>query len=340
MNEKSKNLSALLVVGAFVLMLVPVPSSAADAPGLLWEFAPGDEPRWTMLKLNAAQPGGKMRVDLTFTQLRCPMTWGFLVIEGTPENSQRLMGATFDFGLGRSGVEIQSAEPNTVSVSTMQYEGTERCPGGEGFTVNFNELPAGPFYLLEFTAGTPFRSLATLSSSAGGISVTDVSSGDRTFYVNTSGFNDAGSTHAAVHSPPVCAGPDPSQANFCNPCCHWVGDTLFGADVGLERRAELAFEHHPHFAMRVSSRVEVSNLSVLTPDARLIMPIAGNGVIVAGARVAISGGMIEAVGTGAEWPPGAYEFSLKLHANAHPETGASWHLFGVDYQFPEEQGAG
>lgn len=327
--ESSRVSFLVLVLGASAF----TPAVTAGESGL-HTFQPGapDEPRWTMLKLDSPA-GGELGVKIAWPELRCPMAWGFLFFQGTPEEATQFRGATFNFAHGRSGVEAYTTAPRGMTFSSMEYEGTQRCPSGAGFELRFPDLPAGPLYLLQFTAGTPFRATAVLSQNQGTFTILDASSGDRTYYVNSSGFQ--GGSHVGVHGPPICVRPDVTQDSLCDPCCHWVGDTLFGADVSLARRATLDFQQHPFFSFGASARFGVANMSVTTPLGDILGPTTA--LVDTGAGFVAGPPSIHTEQTGPRWAAGEYGFDIEMDARADPETGGPWRVYAVDFHFPEEE---
>lgn len=318
---------ALGLATLMVAMLVPVSGADADAPLYTFELGGPGEPKWTMLKLNVTRPGAIPYAYYEAPQYRCPMTWGTFFLTGTPDAAETYNSLSVDFHSGRTGAEVGF---DAVFVAgrrpiVMMDDGVEHCLW-MNVTVEYQELPVGTVYMLQYVSGVPFDGRSTFWVDGSGVTVEGVSSGTRTFYVNETEF--AGTLGVIALAPPWCGVPweVPCSADHLN-----QGGGI-GASAELDRRAALRFRHHPFWSFSQAADVSVSNASVLYPDgtvqyetSRFASP-GGQNVI---------GGTMELLETGA--PPGVYEYRVHNAVGAGRWGPPGWWVTGADIQFPEEQ---
>lgn len=313
-----------------VALLVATLSSAGAAQTPLVTFRPGapDEPRWTVIELIVPPEGATPKLTVRFEHARCPLTWGFLFLQGPPEDARIVSGITFDFATGQGGyvVYADGSWPVALNESDMSQNGEEWCYGGPTWNIQLGRLPAGQIHLLQFTAGIPFSAQADLFFNVP-VQVGAASRGGSSHYIRSTDFR--GEMHVAAYSPPAFEG-------FCNPSCAWSGGEWGVADVGKDRAASVTFAHRPYFAMRnPSTVVDVSRATVTDPQGAVME--SGSFLLpdIAGYRLYPFD--IEVTST-SNLPAGEYEFAIDLNAGA--STGAvGWHVYAVDFEFPQEQQA-
>lgn len=337
LKNHSQAWSAVAIAGILVALAMPASSSAETATPAgaakvpLVTFRPGapEEARWTVIDLVVPPEGATPTLAVTFDHARCPLTWGFLFLQGPPDDAKIVGGITFHFASGTGGYLVYTNEswPVQINESEMTYNGLDWCYGGPTWNIQLLPLPAGPIHLLHFTAGTPFSGRADLFLDAP-VEVGGRSSGDGTHYISPDEF--AGGVHVAVQSPPAFDG-------VCEPSCAWSGGEFGVADVAKDRSAALSFAHRPYFVMidwaaRATPTVAISRVTVTDPLGEVIE---AGGLLppVAGYRVKSWG--IEVIGTDA-FPPGQYEFAIDTNIDVS-KSQVGWHVYAVDFEFPEEQ---
>ena len=310
-------------------------ASASDVPAPVHTFRPGfpDEPRWTMLRVELDRPGVEVWMNIEFTDMRCPMTWGFVWLEGAPGSARWLDTTVFDFAYGQEGVVASASRDGTAfHRSSVEADGAERCPTSPGWNLRWTQLPAGELHLLVFAAGQPFASVASLRAPEGGLRVTGVASGNETFYVDATSFS-RGDAHVAAFSPGFDSRPSTApEGSFWDPQGYKPGGTHGSAQVSLDRSASLTFQNQPLWGFINQAQASVSEATVTGPAGR-VWTQEGRGMAgVDGASV--NGWGIEADGRRDEYPPGTYEFTIHKSAGASRPTPAAWHVWGVDFRFP------
>jgi len=320
---------------AFALCLALVPYGAGDdsQPALLASFHPGapGEPAWTMLKVVETRSDDQLDIFFNTSQLHCPFVWAVQVVTGSPDSAKSPIGILMTFTFGHGGYEAVTTGPVVMSEHHMSNETQKVCGGTESIDVRLLTIPQGTFYLLEYTAGTPFAGNATVTSTLGSASVVaNAAHGDHATFVDSDGFGN-GDMHIQAGSPGVCT-PDPTA-----PACQWQGGSILtSAEVGSKRSTTWTFEHHPWFLFDATSRASISNVSVTTPTGSVLHPRSG-------ARVATQDGLSAEIGyvditmfhTGPDASPGTYDFDLNFNANAG-DGATAWTLVAIDFQFPEE----
>lgn len=321
------------------LLLMVVPAQAADGATALAAFSPGapGSPSWSVLKLEVSEPGRSLLGVIDDSDIRCPLTWSFVLFQGAFPDVTILGRMSVDFAYGHHGARVHTSGPVVVDYDDMGHDGAEECPtGGGGIEMKFGPLPAGTYYLLQFKAGTPFPGHAVLTNPDGGVRIAAESSGDRVVYLGGDDFG-KGEAHVRAQSPVACGYPsaDPSTG-FCEPGYRWAGGTTGGVDAGWGRSAKVEFRDRPYFSFGATTNlVGVANATVTDPLGR-VHEVQTTGVDFGAATVGASSMTYTTRAPPDSYVSGEYVFDIRMNANTGRALAVPWHLSGVDYHFPEE----
>lgn len=332
MRRLLKNSTAWL--GASLLLAiagVPQGVLATGDDGTLISFHAGapNDPAWSALALDVAHDGAKPWVHFHWENVRCPMAWGVMFYNGTLPNVTPWASWWIDFAQGEQGVLVHSSSDGGVEVSTMENDGAKKC-SMTNISLGFPTLPPGRMYFVQYWSGVPFQGRADLEIVNGGVTIVGESSGDRAFYVNSSGFS-AGSQHVFVNSPGF-TWPSSHPQNGLWTDNYWPGGEVASIDASFEREARVSFLHHPTYTVGTNVDFNVRNMSVTDPWG--LVEYAQGATNTGG--YALDAGNIWTRHGLLEYPPGEYVFRVNASIDAGMH-GAAWHASGADFVFPGEE---
>lgn len=319
---------SLTIIGLFLLAGLALGGASSATPTPLHTFHPGspDSPAWTVLALEVERAGAVAEVRLVFEDLRCPMALAFQFLQGPPDHPRAVAGMFLDYANGFGGHRVFVAEGSSVLVEedAIATHPEDRCESVPSYTFRFRDLPQGRLHFIQYAAGVPFGSTADLLAPGGGIAVVGVSSGDSTFYVDTTEFS-KGSVHAAVYSPGM-----ESRTSY------WAGGTLFGVEASAGRSAAIEFRDRPHFDFSPTAATLVSNATVTDPLGRVLTQ-PGRATV---GGITGMGGWISSWES--PWPlsAGTYRFDIHASAQARAVAPVTWKVSGADYYLPGEEEKG
>lgn len=318
-----------LAVVAIVVTIPLAPVSGADSPTdpfYSFHFGGSGQPTWTILKLEVSQPEVRPTVSYQADEARCPMTWGTYFMTGTPGNTRAYNGLIFDWNAGRTGTDTRvetpviKGRPATILVN----DGAASCAWWNP-VVTYGELPLGVVYMVQFSAGLRFESVATLTFDRAGVTLLDASWGATSFYANETEFGGMG---FVAFSPPFCGGP--TEIADCPPD-HVNPGGLTGASVGADRWVQTRIKHRPLYLFSEDGTHTLSNASMQMPTGEVRYARANSEV---GPFARDGQGIMDFSLTG---PTGWYRWTAHQSVAIGTTQKPGWHLAGADVWFPEEQ---